>query len=142
MNLYPLPAAELKGEGMTSQRARDRLASSLKEEGIRDLRVVDERLFDVALAVGRAGLPQVLGVGAQDVRLPPVQIGLHDQCVEAVLLDLGAPQQPDRVDDVGSAPLVPAGDDDVRALLPEPHRDGAADVARRPGHQGALPIQS
>ncbi|WP_449428304.1 protein-L-isoaspartate(D-aspartate) O-methyltransferase [Rhodanobacter umsongensis] len=41
MNLYPLPAAELKGEGMTSQRARDRLASSLKEEGIRDLRVVD-----------------------------------------------------------------------------------------------------
>ena len=41
MNLYQLPAAELKGEGMTSQRARDRLASSLKEEGIRDLRVVD-----------------------------------------------------------------------------------------------------
>lgn len=41
MNLYPLPAAELKGEGMTSQRARDRLATSLKEEGIRDLRVVD-----------------------------------------------------------------------------------------------------
>ena len=41
MNLYPLPAAELKGEGMTSQRARDRLAASLKDEGIRDLRVVD-----------------------------------------------------------------------------------------------------
>ncbi|OOG62201.1 protein-L-isoaspartate O-methyltransferase [Rhodanobacter sp. B04] len=41
MTPYPLPAAELKGEGMTSQRARDRLANSLKEEGIRDLRVVD-----------------------------------------------------------------------------------------------------
>lgn len=41
MNLYPLPAAELKGEGMTSQRARDRLATRLKEEGIRDLRVID-----------------------------------------------------------------------------------------------------
>ena len=41
MTPYPLPAAALKGEGMTSQRARDRLASSLKEEGIRDLRVVD-----------------------------------------------------------------------------------------------------
>ncbi|HEY1588627.1 MAG TPA: protein-L-isoaspartate(D-aspartate) O-methyltransferase [Rhodanobacter sp.] len=41
MNLYQLPAAELKGEGMTSQRARDRLATSLKEEGIRDLQVVD-----------------------------------------------------------------------------------------------------
>ena len=41
MTPYPLPAADLKGEGMTSQRARDRLANSLKEEGIRDLRVVD-----------------------------------------------------------------------------------------------------
>ncbi|MFC5526304.1 protein-L-isoaspartate(D-aspartate) O-methyltransferase [Rhodanobacter ginsengisoli] len=41
MNLYPLPAADLKGEGMTSQRARDRLAASLKEGGIRDPRVID-----------------------------------------------------------------------------------------------------
>lgn len=41
MALYPLPAAQLKGEGMTSQRARDRLVSSLKESGIRDARVLD-----------------------------------------------------------------------------------------------------
>ncbi len=41
MNVYPLPAADLKGEGMTSQRARDRLAVSLKESGIRDARVID-----------------------------------------------------------------------------------------------------
>ncbi|OOG56247.1 protein-L-isoaspartate(D-aspartate) O-methyltransferase [Rhodanobacter sp. C03] len=41
MNVYPMSAADLKGEGMTSQRARDRLVASLKEEGIRDLRVID-----------------------------------------------------------------------------------------------------
>jgi protein-L-isoaspartate(D-aspartate) O-methyltransferase len=41
MTVYRLPAAELKGEGMTSQRARDRLAVSLKESGIRDARVIE-----------------------------------------------------------------------------------------------------
>jgi protein-L-isoaspartate(D-aspartate) O-methyltransferase len=41
MNVYPLPAANLKGEGMTSQRARDRLVASLKEGGIRDPRVIE-----------------------------------------------------------------------------------------------------
>ena len=41
MNPYPLPAAAFKGEGMTSQRARDRLANSLKDAGIRDSRVIE-----------------------------------------------------------------------------------------------------
>ena len=41
MNPYPLPAAAFKGEGMTSQRARDRLANSLKDAGIRDPRVIE-----------------------------------------------------------------------------------------------------
>ncbi len=41
MNVYPLPAADLKGEGMTSQRARDRLAETLKAGGIRDPRVIE-----------------------------------------------------------------------------------------------------
>ncbi|HET6433499.1 protein-L-isoaspartate(D-aspartate) O-methyltransferase [Dyella sp.] len=41
MNIHPLPPSALKGEGMTSQRARDRLASALKEGGIRDARVID-----------------------------------------------------------------------------------------------------
>ena len=36
MNVHPLPPSALKGEGMTSQRARDRLASKLKEDGIKD----------------------------------------------------------------------------------------------------------
>jgi len=41
VNTYPLPPAELKGEGMTSQRARDRLAAVLQEAGIRDPRVIE-----------------------------------------------------------------------------------------------------
>ena len=41
MNTHPLPPAMLKGEGMTSQRARDRLVARLKEEGIKDPRVID-----------------------------------------------------------------------------------------------------
>jgi protein-L-isoaspartate(D-aspartate) O-methyltransferase len=41
MNIHPLPPSAFKGEGMTSQRARDRLAAILKESGIRDLRVIE-----------------------------------------------------------------------------------------------------
>ncbi|KZC17329.1 protein-L-isoaspartate O-methyltransferase [Rhodanobacter sp. FW510-R12] len=41
MTVYPLPAADLKGEGMTSQRARDRLVAILREGGIRDPRVIE-----------------------------------------------------------------------------------------------------
>jgi protein-L-isoaspartate(D-aspartate) O-methyltransferase len=41
MNVHPLPPSALKGEGMTSQRARDRLAVKLKDEGIRNQRVID-----------------------------------------------------------------------------------------------------
>ena len=41
MNIHPLPPSAFKGEGMTSQRARDRLAAILKESGIRDPRVIE-----------------------------------------------------------------------------------------------------
>ena len=41
MTTYPLPAAQLKGEGVTSQRARNRLAAALQEAGIRDPRVIE-----------------------------------------------------------------------------------------------------
>ena len=41
MNIYPLPPSALKGEGMTSQRARDRLAASLREGGIKNARVIE-----------------------------------------------------------------------------------------------------
>ncbi|MDE1895016.1 MAG: protein-L-isoaspartate O-methyltransferase, partial [Xanthomonadaceae bacterium] len=41
MNMHTLPPSALKGEGMTSQRARDRLAAQLKESGVHDARVID-----------------------------------------------------------------------------------------------------
>jgi protein-L-isoaspartate(D-aspartate) O-methyltransferase len=41
MAVHPLPPSALKGEGMTSQRARDRLIAKLKEDGIQDKRVLD-----------------------------------------------------------------------------------------------------
>lgn len=41
MNMHTLPPSALKGEGMTSQRARDRLVAQLKESGVRDARVID-----------------------------------------------------------------------------------------------------
>ncbi len=41
MNLHKLPRAALRGEGMTSQRARDRLVARLRAEGIADLRVLE-----------------------------------------------------------------------------------------------------
>src|SRR3569623_792866 len=41
MNIHPLPPSAFKGEGMTSQRARDRLAATLRERGIRDPRVIE-----------------------------------------------------------------------------------------------------
>lgn len=41
MSVFALPASALRGEGMTSQRARDRLAMQLRDEGIHDLRVLE-----------------------------------------------------------------------------------------------------
>jgi len=41
MTVYALPASALRGEGLTSQRARDRLAVQLRKEGIHDVRVLE-----------------------------------------------------------------------------------------------------
>ncbi len=39
--VYPLPPSQLRGEGVTSQRARDRLVDNLREAGIADARVIE-----------------------------------------------------------------------------------------------------
>ena len=39
--VYPLPPAQLRGAGLTSQRSRDQLAAALRESGIADPRVID-----------------------------------------------------------------------------------------------------
>jgi protein-L-isoaspartate(D-aspartate) O-methyltransferase len=41
MSVHALPPSALRGEGMTSQRARDRLVARLREDGIHDLRVLE-----------------------------------------------------------------------------------------------------
>ena len=95
MNVYPLPAADLKGEGMTSQRARDRLATSLKEGGIEDARVIDvirntprHHFIDQALH-SRAYENTALPIGhGQTISQPWVVARMTE-----ALLEFGTPQK-------------------------------------------------
>jgi protein-L-isoaspartate(D-aspartate) O-methyltransferase len=95
MNVYPLPAADLKGEGMTSQRARDRLAATLKDGGIRDPRVIEvirslprHHCIDKALH-SRAYENDALPIGhGQTISQP----GVVARMTEA-LLEFGVPQK-------------------------------------------------
>ncbi len=54
-------------------------------------RMPQQRVFHIALAVGRAGLPQHLAVKPQDRRLAGRQPGCQHQPVEPVILDGAAP---------------------------------------------------
>lgn len=95
MTMYPLPAADLKGEGMTSQRARDRLAATLKDGGIRDLRVIEvirnlprHHFIDQALH-SRAYENDALPIGhGQTISQPWVVARMTE-----ALLEFGIPQK-------------------------------------------------
>ncbi|KZC20219.1 MULTISPECIES: protein-L-isoaspartate(D-aspartate) O-methyltransferase [Rhodanobacter] len=95
MTTYPLPAADLKGEGMTSQRARDRLAATLKDGGIRDLRVIEvirnlprHHFIDQALH-SRAYENDALPIGhGQTISQPWVVARMTE-----ALLEFGVPQK-------------------------------------------------
>ena len=95
MTMYPLPAADLKGEGMTSQRARDRLAATLKEGGIRDPRVIEvirnlprHHFIDQALH-SRAYENDALPIGhGQTISQPWVVARMTE-----ALLEFGVPQK-------------------------------------------------
>jgi protein-L-isoaspartate(D-aspartate) O-methyltransferase len=95
MNVYPLPAADLKGEGMTSQRARDRLAATLKDGGIRDPRVIEvirslprHHFIDQALH-SRAYEHDALPIGhGQTISQPWVVARMTE-----ALLEFGVPQK-------------------------------------------------
>ena len=95
MTMYPLPAADLKGEGMTSQRARDRLAATLKDGGIRDLRVIEvirnlprHHFIDQALH-SRAYENDALPIGhGQTISQPWVVARMTE-----ALLEFGVPQK-------------------------------------------------
>jgi protein-L-isoaspartate(D-aspartate) O-methyltransferase len=95
VNLHALPPSALRGEGMTSQRARDRLVVKLREEGIRDLRVLEairrlpRHLFiDEALA-SRAYENTALPIGhGQTISQPWVVARMTE-----ALLEHGTPQR-------------------------------------------------
>lgn len=95
MNTHPLPPAMLKGEGMTSQRARDRLVVRLKEEGIKDPRVIDvirnvprHHFIDQALH-SRAYENTALPIGhGQTISQPWVVARMSE-----ALLEFGVPQK-------------------------------------------------
>ena len=95
MNTHPLPPAMLKGEGMTSQRARDRLVVKLKEEGIKDPRVIDvirnvprHHFIDQALH-SRAYENTALPIGhGQTISQPWVVARMSE-----ALLEFGVPQK-------------------------------------------------
>ncbi|MDW2981491.1 MAG: protein-L-isoaspartate(D-aspartate) O-methyltransferase [Rhodanobacter sp.] len=95
MTTYPLPAADLKGEGLTSQRARDRLAAILKEGGIRDPRVIEvirnlprHHFIDQALH-SRAYENDALPIGhGQTISQPWVVARMTE-----ALLEFGVPQK-------------------------------------------------
>jgi protein-L-isoaspartate(D-aspartate) O-methyltransferase len=100
MTTYRLPAADLKGEGMTSQRARDRLAASLKEAGIRDLRVIEvirdlprHHFIDQALH-SRAYENTALPIGhGQTISQPWVVARMTEALLEQADKTQGAPQK-------------------------------------------------
>lgn len=100
MNVYPLPAAELKGEGMTSQRARDRMAEALKKDGIRDPRVIDvirslprHHFIDQALHQ-RAYENDALPIGhGQTISQPWVVARMTEALLERVDGSQGVPQK-------------------------------------------------
>ncbi|GAA0702658.1 protein-L-isoaspartate(D-aspartate) O-methyltransferase [Dyella sp. SG562] len=95
MNVHPLPPSALKGEGMTSQRARDRLASKLKEDGIKDARVIEvirnlprHHFIDQALH-SRAYENTALPIGhGQTISQPWVVARMTE-----ALLEFGTPQK-------------------------------------------------
>ena len=100
MTQYRLPAAELKGEGMTSQRARDRLVASLKEGGIRDLRVIEairdlprHHFIDQALQ-SRAYENTALPIGhGQTISQPWVVARMTEALLEPFDKQRGMPQK-------------------------------------------------
>jgi protein-L-isoaspartate(D-aspartate) O-methyltransferase len=101
MSVHALPPSALRGEGMTSQRARDRLVARLREEGIHDLRVLEairrlprHHFIDEAMA-SRAYENTALPIGhGQTISQPWVVARMTE-----ALLEHGVPQ---RVLEVGT----------------------------------------
>lgn len=114
--VYPLPPAQLRGAGLTSQRARDQLAAALRESGIADPRVIDvmrnlprHHFIDQALHA-RAYENTALPIGhGQTISQPWVVARMTE-----ALLEFGVPQ---RVLEIGTGSGYQAAV--LAALVPE-----------------------
>ena len=100
MNVFSRPTPEARGLGMTSQRARDRLVSRLKEEGIADRRVLDvigrlpRHLFIEEALASRAYEDTALPIGlSQTISQPWVVARMTEALIEdklpAKVLEIG-----------------------------------------------------
>jgi protein-L-isoaspartate(D-aspartate) O-methyltransferase len=114
--VYPLPPAQLRGAGLTSQRSRDQLAAALRESGIADPRVIDvlrnlprHHFIDQALHA-RAYENTALPIGhGQTISQPWVVARMTE-----ALLEFGVPQ---RVLEIGTGSGYQAAV--LAALVPE-----------------------
>jgi protein-L-isoaspartate(D-aspartate) O-methyltransferase len=114
--VYPLPPAQLRGAGLTSQRSRDQLAAALRESGIADPRVIDvlrnlprHHFIDQALHA-RAYENTALPIGHGETISQPWVVA---RMTEA-LLEFGVPQ---RVLEIGTGSGYQAAV--LAALVPE-----------------------
>ena len=85
----------------TSDRASPRVGVEARQEEIDhqagDRRIGAQRALHVVLAEGNAGLPEVLGIGAQDGDLAPRESGRQHQPVEPVALERAGPHLVERL---------------------------------------------
>jgi protein-L-isoaspartate(D-aspartate) O-methyltransferase len=100
MSLFSRPTPEARGQGMTSQRARDRLIDRLKSNGIADRRVLDvlrrlpRHLFIEEALASRAYEDTALPIGqAQTISQPWVVARMTEALIEhklpAKILEVG-----------------------------------------------------
>lgn len=118
MKTHALSAEVLRGEGLTSQRARDRLVASLREEGIRDLRVLEairrlpRHLFIDEAMASRAYENTALPIGhGQTISQPWVVARMTEALIERGI--------PERVLEIGTGSGYQAAV--LASLVPQIH---------------------
>src|SRR5437764_151410 len=89
--------SERKSSRRSDQRMPPRAILPPRPMGMRG-----ECIFDVGLRERERGLPQPLGVGAQNRDLAPAKVRKRDQPVEAVALHLAAPDATEGFLDLGA----------------------------------------
>ena len=94
-----LLAPRLAGIGSGFAQYRVEAGTEEVDEAAGDRGIGRERPLHVILAEGHAGLPQVLGIGAQHGDLAPIEAGAQHQAIEPVVFERTRPQLLDRLDE-------------------------------------------